>query len=116
MSKAFTTRGRTLNAWGLIICLGALPLLGGVTGCASSRYTQSKDEQIDDRATSSHVRAALADSEQHRYFNGVKVETFKNVVQLSGFVNTGDLKDRAGDIARKAADGREVRNNITVKE
>ena len=100
----------------MIICLGALPLLGGVTGCASNRYTQSKDERIDDRATSSHVSEALADSEQHKYFHEVNVQTFKDVVQLSGFVNTGDLKERAGEIARKAADGREVRNNITVKE
>jgi osmotically-inducible protein OsmY len=62
------------------------------------------------------VSAALADSHQRKYFEGVNVETFKDVVQLSGFVNTRDLKDRAGDIARDAAGGREVRNNITVKE
>jgi len=43
------------------------------------------------------------------------VETFKDVVQLSGFVNTSDLKSRAGDIARNAAGGRDVRNNITLK-
>jgi len=101
---------------GLIICLGALPLLGGVTGCASSRYTQSTGERIEDGATSSHVRAALADDQQHKYFEGVNVETFKDVVQLSGFVNTRDLKNRAGDIVRDAAGGRDVRNNITVKE
>jgi osmotically-inducible protein OsmY len=116
MSKISPNRSKTLNAMGLILCLGTLPLLVGMTGCASSRYTQSTGERIDDRATSSHVRAALADDRQHKYFDGVNVETFKDVVQLSGFVNTRDLKDRAGDIARDAAGGREVRNNITVKE
>jgi osmotically-inducible protein OsmY len=115
MSNTSTNKSKTLNALGLIICLGALPLLGGVTGCASSRYTQSTGERIDDHATSSRVSAALADDPQHRYFEGVNVETFKNVVQLSGFVNTRDLKNRAGDIARDAAGGRDVRNNITVK-
>jgi osmotically-inducible protein OsmY len=116
MSKIFPNRSKTLCALGLFLSLGTLSLLVGVTGCASSRYTQSTGERIDDRATSSRVSAALADSRQHKYFEGVNVETFKDVVQLSGFVNTRDLKDRAGDIARDAAGGREVRNNITVKE
>jgi hyperosmotically inducible protein len=117
MSTTPANRTRTVSAWGLIICLGALPFLAGVTGCASSsRYTQTTDERSDDHATSSRVRTALAQDRQHRYFERVNVETFKGVVQLSGFVNTRDLKNRAGDIARQAAGGREVRNNITVKE
>ena len=116
MPKTSPNKSKTFNALGLILCLGSLPLLVGVTGCASGRYTQSTGERIDDRATSSHVSAALADSHQRKYFEGVNVETFKDVVQLSGFVNTRDLKSRAGDIARDAAGGREVRNNITVKE
>jgi hyperosmotically inducible protein len=116
VSKILANRSRTLNALGLIIFLGAVPLLVGVTGCASSRYTQSTGERSDDYATSSRVSTALADDPQHKYFEGVKVETFKGVVQLSGFVNTRDLKNRAGDIARDAAGGRDVRNNITLKE
>ncbi len=116
MSKIPTNRSKTVNALGLIICLGTLPLLIVVTGCASSRYTQSTGERSDDHATSSRVSTALADDPQHKYFDGVNVETFKDVVQLSGFVNTRDLKNRAGDIARDAAGGRNVRNNITVKE
>jgi hyperosmotically inducible protein len=44
------------------------------------------------------------------------VETFKGVVQLSGFVNTKDQKNRAGDLARKVAGVTDVENNITVKE
>ena len=116
MPKISINKRQTFNAWELIICLAALPLLGGVTGCASSRYTQSTGERSDDHATSSRVSTALAEDQQHKYFEGVNVETFKDVVQLSGFVNTRDLKNRAGDIARDAAGGREVRNNITLKE
>ena len=116
MSNTPANRSRTRNVWGWIICLGALPLLGGVTGCASSRFTQSAVERSDDHATSSRVSTALAADGQHTYFDGVKVETFKDVVQLSGFVNTRALKNRAGDIARDAAVGRDVQNNITVKE
>jgi osmotically-inducible protein OsmY len=116
MSNTPANSSNTLNAFGLIICLGALPFLIGVTGCASSRYTQSTAERSEDFATSSRVSAALADDPQHKYFEGVKVETFKDVVQLSGFVNTRDLKSRAGDIARNASGGRDIRDNITVKQ
>ena len=34
------------------------------------------------------------------------METFNCVVQLSGFVNTSDLRTRAGDLARGAAGGK----------
>jgi len=108
--------GKTLKVLGLVIGLGALPLLLGVTGCTTgSRYEQSTGERIDDHGTSSRVRAALADDSQYKY-DGVNVETFKGVVQLSGFVNTKDQKNRAGDLARKVAGVTDVENNITVKE
>ena len=116
MSTIATNQNKTRQAVGLILCLGLVPLLGGGTGCASSRYAQSADEHNDDRVTSSRVRSALADDRQHQYFEGVHVETFKDVVQLSGFVNTRELKSLAGDIAREAASRRDIRNNITVKE
>ena len=116
MTKASVNTGKTLKVLGLVIGLGALPLLLGVTGCTTgSRYEQSTGERIDDHGTSSRVRAALADDTQYKY-DGVNVETFKGVVQLSGFVNTRDQKSRAGDIARKVKGATDVENNITVKE
>ncbi len=108
---------KALNTLGLIICLATVPFLVGVTGCAtSSRYTRNETEEIRDRDTSARVVAALADAKHGRYFSGVNVDTYKEVVQLSGFVNTPDLKNQAGTVARDAAGGREIRNNITVKE
>ena len=44
------------------------------------------------------------------------MQTFKGTVQLSGFVNSRDQKNRAGDLAKKVEGVREVENNITVKE
>jgi osmotically-inducible protein OsmY len=116
MKKTSVNTGKTLKVLGLVIGLGALPLLLGVTGCTTgSRYEQSTGERIDDHGTSSRVRAALANDSQYKY-DGVNVETFKGVVQLSGFVNTRDQKDRAGDLARKVKGVTDVENNITVKE
>jgi len=116
MKKTSVNTGKTLKVFGLIIGLGAMPLLLGVTGCTTgSRYEQSTGERIDDHGTSSRVRAALADDSQYKY-DGVNVETFKGVVQLSGFVDTKDQKNRAGDLARKVKGVTDVENNITVKE
>jgi len=70
MKETTVNTGKRLSVLGLIACLGALPILGGMTGCATNRYTQSTSELSDDRATSSRVSAALADDTQHRYFEG----------------------------------------------
>ena len=116
MKKTSINTGKTLKTFGLILTLGALPLLLGVTGCMSgSRYEQSTGERIDDHGTSSRVKAALAADTQYKY-DGVSVETFKGTVQLSGFVNTKVQKNRAGDLATKVEGVKEVQNNITVKE
>jgi osmotically-inducible protein OsmY len=110
---------KTRQLWkvsALILCVGALPLVCGVTGCSTgSRYKQSTGEYIDDHTLSSHVKKALGEDHQYKY-DDVNVVTFKGVVQLSGFVNTKDQKNRAGDLARKVEGVKEIQNNITVKE
>jgi hypothetical protein len=116
MNKTSVNAGTVLGTIGLILALGTLPLLLSVTGCATgNRYEQSTGERIDDHGTSSRVRSALADDTQYKY-GAVNVETFKGTVQLSGFVNSRDQKNRAGDLAKKVIGVKEVVNNITVKE
>ena len=108
--------GRPLQVLALILCVGALPIVCGVTGCTTgSRYKQSTGEYIDDHTLSSHVKKALGEDHQYKY-SDVNVVTFKGVVQLSGFVNTNDQKNRAGDLARNVHGVKEIENNITVKE
>ncbi|MEI7728766.1 MAG: BON domain-containing protein [Verrucomicrobiota bacterium] len=107
---------RSLKVVALILCVSALPLVCGVTGCTTgSRYQQSTGEYIDDHGLSSSVKKALGDDHQYKY-NDVNVVTFKGVVQLNGFANNKEQKSRAGDIAKKVAGVTEVQNNITVKE
>ena len=102
-----------LSAW--MLCLGAVAVAGSLTGCAGTRYKQSTGEWVDDKADSSRVRSALSADTQYKY-GDVNVQTFKGVVQLSGFVNSRDQKNRAGDLAKNVQGVREVQNNITVKE
>src|SRR6185295_5271145 len=101
MKKTSINTGKTLNTLAVIVSLGAMPLLLGLTGCATgNRYEQSTGERIDDHGISSRVKARLAEDTQYKY-EGVSIETFKGTVQLSGFVNSRDQKNRAGDLAKQ---------------
>ena len=104
-----------LSTFGLILALSAMPLLLSVTGCATgNRHNQSTGDRNKDHGTSSRVMMALAEDTQYKY-SAVNVETLKGTVQLSGFVNSSDQKNRAGELAKKVS-GKEVVNHITVKE
>jgi hyperosmotically inducible periplasmic protein len=113
--KQSTKKIQTTKVLGLILCLGAMPLVTMVTGCAGDRYHQSTGEAIDDSGISMHVRSALSDDPQYKY-DGVTVKTFKGTVQLSGFVNTSAQKSRAGTLAKGVEGVKDVENGITVKE
>ena len=115
MTKTSVNTTKALKTFGLILSLSTVSLVGGLTGCAGNRYTQSTGEHIDDTATSSRVRSSLSEDTQYKY-GDVSVQTFKGVVQLSGFVNSRDQKNRAGELAKRVQGIREVQNNITVKE
>jgi osmotically-inducible protein OsmY len=115
MTKTSVNTGNALNVFGLVLSLSAVVLIGGVTGCAGNRHTQSTGERSDDKADSSRVRRALSADTQYKY-GDVTVQTFKGVVQLSGFVNSRDQKNRAGDLAKNVQGVRGVENHITVKE
>ena len=115
MKQTPVKNGPVLKMFALSLCLSALAIAGGLAGCAGDRYTQSTGERIDDKGDSSRVRKALNADTQYKY-DDVNVQTFKGVVQLSGFVNSRDQKNRAGDLAQKVQGVHEVKNNITVKE
>ncbi len=115
MKQTSVSTGRVLKLSALTLSVCTLAIAGTMIGCAGDRYTQSTGERIDDKSESTRVQSALSDDTQYKY-EDVKVQTFKGVVQLSGFVNSRDQKNRAGDLAKKVEGVKEVENNITVKE
>jgi osmotically-inducible protein OsmY len=115
MIKTSVITPKGLKVLSLVLAFGALTTVCSLTGCAGDRYTQSTGERIDDKVDSGRVRKALSDDTQYKY-GDVNVQTFKGVVQLSGFVNSRDQKNRAGDLAKRVQGVRDVENNITVKE
>jgi hyperosmotically inducible protein len=76
---------------------------------------RSSGEYVDDKELASHVRRALGDNGEYK-FDEVNVAAFRGTVQLSGFVNTGEQKSKAADIASQVSGVKNVVNNITVKE
>lgn len=99
----------------LAACLG-LPIAGAIFfGCAAGdQYSRSTGEYIDDKALTRRVNGALDDSPQYK-LDDVDVKSYRGNVQLSGFVNSEEQKERAGEIARTVEGVLSVANNISIK-
>ena len=62
-------------------------------GCASTRTHEGTGEYVDDSVITTKVKTAIF-NEPGLKVSEVQVETFKGVVQLSGFVSSrADIKD-----------------------
>jgi len=84
------------------------------TGCSSTSTRESTGEYIDDSVLTAKVKTALAKDDRVNGF-AVNVETFRGVVQLSGFVNSTEEKQFAADAARGVKGVVDVKNNISIK-
>jgi hyperosmotically inducible periplasmic protein len=71
-------------------------------------------QDVDDKTLASQVDTALGNADYK--FQEVNVAAFKGTVQLSGFVNSEDQKNQAGEIAGKVSGVQKVVNNITIKD
>ncbi len=105
--KTFLTKLLAAALWSAT--LGAV-----IVGCAGTATSSSTGEYIDDSAITAKVKAAMVQDPTVKA-RDVKVETFKGVVQLSGFVDSQNEKARAEQIAAGVAGVQSVQNNITVK-
>jgi osmotically-inducible protein OsmY len=89
-------------------------LLVSALGCAGSATRESTGEYIDDTWITTKVKAALIDDSVVRATE-VNVETFKGVVQLSGFVSSQEAMDQAVLITRSVSGVTSVKNDMRVK-
>jgi osmotically-inducible protein OsmY len=89
-------------------------LLATALGCASTSSSESTGEYLDDSVITSKVKTAIFNEPTLKVLQ-INVETYKSVVQLSGFVASGAEMDKAGDIARSVNGVRAVKNDIKVK-
>lgn len=85
-----------------------------LSGCASTSTQSGTGEYIDDSVITAKVKAAILNEETLKVAE-INVETFKGVVQLSGFVNSQDDINRAVVITRGVAGVKSVKNDMRVK-
>lgn len=95
-----------------MLLVGFISLI--IFACAASPNAESTGEYLDSSTTTTKVKASLVDQLGTRGF-AVKVKTYKDQVQLSGFVDNSRIKQRAGTIAAGVDGVKSVRNDIIVK-
>jgi osmotically-inducible protein OsmY len=74
-------------------------LLASFLGCASTSKQEGTGEYIDDTVITTKVKAAVFNEPSLKSAE-INVETFKGVVQLSGFVNSQADINKAVEVAR----------------
>jgi osmotically-inducible protein OsmY len=89
-------------------------VLTSVLGCAGTARQETAGEFIDDAWITTRVKAALIGDEQVRATE-VNVETFKGVVQLSGFVSSDAAMAQAVRVAQGIRGVTSVENDMLIK-
>src|SRR4030065_1877713 len=80
----------------ILICIG---LIAVYLGCASTQKREGTGENIDDSVITTKVKAEIFSEPTLKVFQ-INVETFKGEVQLSGFVDSAQIANKAGEGAR----------------
>jgi osmotically-inducible protein OsmY len=83
-------------------------------GCASTATQESTGEYLDDTKITTRVKAAILNDPTLKVAQ-INVETYKRVVQLTGFVNSRADAFHAGSVARGVLGVDQVKNDIIVK-
>lgn len=104
MSKSRVISGLLVSALLLMVLLG----------CASTSTSSSTGEYLDDSVITTKVKALLVKDTALKAFQ-ISVETYKGVVQLSGFVDSVKTRDKADFVARTVKGVKAVKNNLIVK-
>jgi osmotically-inducible protein OsmY len=94
-----------------LACIG---LIVTFLGCAATQRHESTGQYIDDSVITTKVKAAIFDEATLKTLQ-INVETFKGVVQLSGFVDSAESVTKAGEVAGRVEGVHEVNNSLVVK-
>ena len=83
-------------------------------GCASTAKQEGTGEYFDDTVITTKVKTPIFKQPSLKSAE-INVETFKGVVQLSGFVNSRADINKAVEVAREVGGVKSVRNDMRVK-
>ena len=91
----------------------ALTLVTAV-GCASTATHEGTGEYVDDSVITTKVKAAILNEPTLKVAE-INVETFKGVVQLSGFVSSRAAETKAVELTRAVRGVKSVKNDMRLK-
>ena len=100
------------------LAAAAVAGLLGLGACASSQNEdnrRSAGEFTDDAALTAKVKTAIATDAGAKTAAAVNVETYRGVVQLTGFVDSQEQAMRAVSAAKQVQGVRSVKNDIRLK-
>ncbi len=94
--------------------LASLVIALTLAACASTTKQESTGEYLDDSVLTTKVKSALLKDPMVSGL-AVNVESFKGVVQLSGFVKTAAERDMAVKLTREVGGVKSVKNDILLR-
>ena len=103
-----------MNATRGLRALLTILLLTAAVGCASTKTQEGTGQYVDDTVITTKVKAAILE-EPGLKSSEINVETFKGVVQLSGFVSSSADISTATKVAHAVAGVTSVKNDMHVK-
>ena len=83
-------------------------------GCASTSKQEGTGEYVDDSVITTKVKAAILNEPTLKVAE-INVETFKGVVQLSGFVSSQAAAYKAVEVTRHVSGVKSVKNDMRIK-
>ena len=103
-----------MNLFKRIATVFAALTLAILVGCAATPKTEGTAGYVDDSVITTKVKAAIF-AEPTLKSAEINVETFKGVVQLSGFVSTQANMYKAAEVARGVGGVTNVKNDMRLK-
>ena len=88
--------------------------LVSVVGCASTPKQEGTGEYMDDTMITGKVKTAILNEPTLKVAE-INVETFKGVVQLSGFVSSQAAATKAVEVTRGVGGVKSVKNDMRIK-
>lgn len=88
--------------------------LASALGCASTSTQEGTGEYVDDTVITTKVKTAIFNEPTLKSAE-INVETFKGIVQLSGFVNSIGDQRKAIELARSVKGVKSVKDDMRLK-
>ena len=97
-----------------LVSLAGILFVAMALGCASTAKHEGTGEYVDDTVITGKVKTAIFNEPTLKSAD-MNVETFKGVVQLSGFASSAAAENTAVAVARKVEGVKSVKNDMRLK-